>query len=110
MQILILTKENGSQVRIVESEKAMTETLFKPIDGKHTADGYLLPALKRCQRFMVGSKLYAVNTHGVLIKGSPIPDSKKVWWQCQLEFAYRAGREAIDQLAKGRDKIGWYFK
>ena len=107
--MLILTKENGSQVRIVESEKAMTETLFKPIDGKHTADGYLLPALKRCQRFMVGSKLYAVNTHGCLIKGSPV-EGKGIYWQHQLEFAYRAGHEAIDQLAKGKDKIGWYFK
>lgn len=107
--MLILTKEDGNQVRIVESEKAMTETLFKPIDGKHTADGYLLPATRRERRFMVGNRLYCANIHGCLIKGTET-EPGKIFWQHQIDFDYKSSRVLVDALTVERDHLGRIYK
>lgn len=108
MNILTLAKHDGTTIRIVGSESELTDTLFCPIDGRHTADGYLLKPTKREQRFMIGQQLYCINTHGCLIKGSKTPDG--IFWQHQIEFTRESSEKFADQVTKGKDEIGRWFK
>lgn len=108
MNILTLQRHDGAIIRIIASESEMTDTLFHPIDGKHTADGFLLPPRKREQRFMIGSQLYCINTHGCLIKGTKTPEG--IFWQHQIDFTRESSEKFADQVTKGKDEIGRWFK
>jgi hypothetical protein len=89
---------------IVENERAFTETLFKPINGK-TADGYVAKRGKRFCDVWIAGKVYRINRWLVWCKQC---EASKVWQHAVLDLPFTLSEldTAARALSTGSEWLG----